>query len=186
MALVPLRGVDELLGALRSIDGQPTSDVVAALPHLLQTAERLDALLGDDPELVAAGLVHDLASALELGIADHALAGADLVRPLLGARVAALVGGHAEAKRYLVSVEPAYGAGLSENSTFTLIGQGGPMTEAEIEAFEARTDSDAMVSLRRADDAAKIPGAPTRSIDSWGHLLTTVAASAAARSSGDP
>ena len=84
MALTPFSSVDELLAALRSIDGLPTDDVVAALPHLLQTAERLDDDHGDDPELVAAGLVHDLASALEIGCPDHATAGAALVGPLLG------------------------------------------------------------------------------------------------------
>ena len=175
VALVPLREVDELLAALRSIDGMPSEDVVPALPHLLQTAEHLAVHADDDPELVAAGLVHDLASALELGIADPAAAGADLVRPLLGDRVATLVGGHTDAKRYLVTVEPAYGAGLSENSTYTLIGQGGPMGPTEVAAFESRPDAAALVLLRRADDAAKVPGASTRPVEGWRDLLEALA-----------
>ena len=137
MALAPFSSVEDLLSALESIDGLPTEDVVAALPHLLQTAEVLDADHGDDPELVAAGLVHDLASALELGCPEHAAAGAALVAPLFGPRVADLVAGHAEAKRYLVTVEPDYALGLSANSTFTLVGQGGTMDGDEVAAFAA-------------------------------------------------
>jgi predicted HD phosphohydrolase len=155
-----------------------TEDVVAALPHLLQTAERLEVDDPDDLELVAAGLVHDLASALELGCPDHATAGADLVRPLLGTRVAELVGGHTDAKRYLVTIEPAYAGGLSENSTFTLVGQGGPMRTDEVAAFAARREIASLVALRRADDAAKVPDAPTRSVDEWRPLLEKVAARA--------
>jgi gamma-butyrobetaine dioxygenase len=176
MALAPLTSVDDLLDRLRSLDGLPTEDVVAALPHLLQTAERLDAADTADAELVAAGLVHDLASALELGCPDHAAAGADLVRPLLGPRVAELVGGHTDAKRYLVTVDPGYGEGLSENSTFTLVGQGGPMGTDEVAAFASRREVTALVALRRADDAAKVPGAPTRPVDAWRPLLEQVAA----------
>ena len=176
MALTPLTSVDDLLERLRSLDGGPTDDVVAALPHLRQTAEQLDATETADAELVAAGLVHDLASALELGIADHAAAGADLVRPLLGARVAELVGGHTDAKRYLVTVDPRYAEGLSENSTFTLVGQGGPMRTDEVAAFAARPEVGALVALRRADDAAKVAGAITRPLDEWRPLLEAVAA----------
>jgi len=175
MALTPFTSVDDLLAALESLDGLPTEDVVPALPHLLQTAERLDADPSSDPELVAAGLVHDLASALELGCPDHAAVGAALVEPLLGARVAELVGGHADAKRYLVTVEPSYADGLSENSTFTLIGQGGAMDVDEVATFAARHELRALLALRRADDAAKVPEAPTRSVRDWRGLLEQVA-----------
>ena len=176
MALVPFSSVDEVIDALGSIDGMRTDDVVPALAHLLQTAEHLDADHPGDAELIAAGLVHDLASALELGCPDHASAGADLVRPVLGPRVAELVGGHTDAKRYLVTVEPDYASGLSDNSTYTLVGQGGPMSVDEVAGFAARPELVALVALRRADDAAKIPGAPTRPPEGWRPLLERVAA----------
>jgi predicted HD phosphohydrolase len=175
MTLEPLATVDAVLAALASVDGEPSDDVVPPLPHLLQTAERLADRADDDPELVAAGLVHDLASALELGIRRHEVAGAALVEPVLGARVARLVAGHTEAKRYLVTVDPRYAGGLSENSTFTLIGQGGPMTDDEVRAFEQDADAAALVALRRADDAAKVPGGTTRMLDAWRPLLERVA-----------
>jgi predicted HD phosphohydrolase len=179
MALAPISSVDELLTALESIDGMPTEDVVAALPHLLQTAEVLQTHHDDDPELVAAGLVHDLASALEVGCPDHAAAGAALVRPLLGARVAELVAGHADAKRYLVTVEPGYMDGLSANSTFTLVGQGGEMGVDEVAAFASRAEVGALVALRQADDSAKNPAAATRPVEAWRPLLERVAAATA-------
>jgi predicted HD phosphohydrolase len=174
----PFASVDELIDALASLDGSPTEDVVAALPHLLQTAERLASSDPDDPELVVAGLVHDLASALDHGWPDHASAGAELVGPLLGRRVATLVGGHTDAKRYLVTVEPAYAGGLSANSTFTLIGQGGAMDADELADFAVRPDLRGLLALRRADDLAKVPGASTRPVEQWRPVLDTVAASA--------
>lgn len=168
--------IDELLGALDRLWDESSDDVVAALPHHLQTADRLAAVHGDDPELVAAGLVHDLASSLQPGCADHGRVGATLVAPLLGERVARLVAGHTDAKRYLVTVEPAYAAGLSSNSTFTLIGQGGTMTPGEVEEFRQQADVDALVALRRADDAAKVPGQPVAPLMSWRPLLERVVA----------
>jgi predicted HD phosphohydrolase len=174
----PFRSVDELVDTLQRLDGQPTDDVVAALPHLLQTAQRLARDHPGDPELVVAGLVHDLATCLEPGCADHASAGAELVGPLFGARVAELVGGHTEAKRYLVTVEPGYAEGLTDNSTFTLIGQGGPMSPGERTAFERRVEFEGLVALRRADDLAKVPGAVVRSPSDWRPRLDQVAAKA--------
>jgi predicted HD phosphohydrolase len=170
--------VDELLDALERTGGEPGDEVIGALPHLLQTADRLAEAHGHDPELVAAGLVHDLASSLQPGCADHGRAGAALVAPLLGDRVARLVSGHTDAKRYLVTVEPTYAAGLSPNSTFTLVGQGGTMTPAEVEEFRRSPHVDALIALRRADDAAKVPGLPVAPLVSWRPLLERVAAGA--------
>ena len=177
MALAPFTSVDELLAAMAGLDGLPTDDVVAALPHLLQTGELLEWSDPGDPELIAAGLVHDLASALELGCPSHADEGARLVAPLLGTRVAELVAGHTDAKRYLVTIDPGYSAGLSANSTMTLVGQGGPMDDAERDAFAARAEVDALVALRRADDLAKDPVATTRPVRAWRELLEEVAVS---------
>jgi gamma-butyrobetaine dioxygenase len=177
MERAPFSSVDELLAAMAGLDGLPTEDVVAALPHLLQTGELLASSEPGDPELIAAGLVHDLASALDPGCPDHAAVGARLVRPLLGDRVAELVAGHAEAKRYLVTVDPGYRAGLSSNSTMTLVGQGGDMDRRERDAFAARPDAGALVALRRADDRATDPAATTRPAAAWRPLLEQVALS---------
>jgi len=174
MTLVAFTTVDELFEALERLHAEPSDDVVAALPHLLQTADRLAQTPGDE-ELVVAGLVHDLASALEPGCADHGDLGARLVADLMGERVAGLVAGHTDAKRYLVTIDPDYGARLSPNSTFTLIGQGGAMTPEGVAEFERRRDVEALVALRRADDAAKVPGQRVPPLRSWRPLLERVA-----------
>jgi predicted HD phosphohydrolase len=171
----PFSSVGELLQALEILEDVPSDDVVAALPHLLQTAELLASAHPDDAGLIAAGLVHDLASSLDDGVADHAAAGARLVAPLLGERVANLVAGHTDAKRYLVTAEPAYAGFLSANSTFTLDVQGGCMAEHEVASFVARPGWADMVVLRRADDAAKRPGRRVRPAAAWRALLDEVA-----------
>ena len=171
--------MDEVVDTLQRLDGRPTEDVVAAVPHLLQTAERLARDHPDDPELVVAGLVHDLATCLEPGCPDHASAGAELVAPLFGPRVAELVGGHTDAKRYLVTVEPTYAGGLSDNSTFTLIGQGGTMTADERAAFERRNEFEGLVRAtprRRPGQGARRRGPPSPT--AWRTWLEQVAAAA--------
>jgi predicted HD phosphohydrolase len=177
--LGPILSVDDLMVVLRSLDGIPDDDdLVPALAHLLQTAEVLAGSYPKDAELIAAGLVHDIAGA-EPG--DHAANGALLVTPVLGERVARLVGGHVDAKRYLVSTDALYGDVLSPDSTRTLRLQGGPMTRAEARAFGESPDFAAMVALRRADDAAKVPGREVRPLGAWRVLLDKVCAQAAVR-----
>ncbi len=151
-------------------------DIVSALAHLLQTAENLAALFPDDHELITAGLVHDLASSLDPRCEDHAAMGALLVEGLLGDRVAGLVAGHTDAKRYLVTTEDSYSGILSAGSTRTLATQGGKMTERELESFKERSDWRTLVALRRADDAAKAPEREVRPLAAWTGLLTEVAA----------
>jgi predicted HD phosphohydrolase len=64
------------------------------------------------------------------------------------------------AKRYLVAVDPAYHAGLSEASVRSLRVQGGPMTPEEAAEFEAHEWAEDAIALRRWDDAAKDPDGP--------------------------
>ena len=174
----PFSSVRGLVRSLRSIDDDLGDDDVPVLAHLLQTADLLAARHPADDELIVAGLVHDLAVALNPGSVDHAGAGAELIAPLLGLRVATLVGGHVEAKRYLVTMDPAYAVTLSQDSTATLVLQGGPMTHAERDRFAARSDRESLLALRRADDAAKLPGRRVATVTSWIPLLDGVARAA--------
>jgi predicted HD phosphohydrolase len=107
---------------------------------------------------------------------DHAAVGAALVRDLLGDRVADLVGGHVEAKRYLVTVEPAYRAVLSDGSTATLARQGEDMSRSELDDFERAALRDDWVRLRRADDRAKVDGASVPGLDHWRPALDRLTA----------
>jgi predicted HD phosphohydrolase len=166
--------VDALFVALQASARADDERELPILDHCLQCAARLRSSYPDDVELQVAGLVHDLgwlefvdgAWMLRLDAA-HDRAGRALVAPLLGPRVAALVGGHVAAKRYLVATDPEYAPLLSARSEETLELQGGIMSAAEVSEFEERADCDDLVALRRADDAAKVRGAPNAPLDSW-------------------
>ncbi len=73
-------------------------------------------------------------------------------------RVAALVEGHVEAKRYLVATSTEYHARLSEASRGTLELQGGPMSGEEEARFETDPLFRAKLRLRTFDERAKVPG----------------------------
>ncbi len=139
---------------------------ITELDHGLQCAAELKAVAPDDVELQLAGLVHDVGHG-RVHIRDHAWAGAEAVRPVLGDRIAELTGLHIDAKRYLVTTDPAYRACLSPVSIETLALQGGDMTPAEVARFEAWPNWRAALDLRRADEAAKTPGRDVPGLDAW-------------------
>ena len=64
---------------------------------------------------------------------------------------------HVPAKRYLCAADAEYFGLLSAESVRTLSLQGGPMTAAEVAAFEALPFSRDAVAVRRWDDQAKDP-----------------------------
>jgi len=162
---MPFGLIDDLFAAL--VDERP-GDVVTALEHSLQCAWLLKQERPDDEELQLAGLVHDVASCLEPRPPGcHAAVGAELVRPLLGSRVAALVAGHVAAKRWLVMHDRGYRERLSDNSRATLAQQGDALDDGARAAFEALPDWQDCVVLRRADDAAKIPGRVVPPLATW-------------------
>jgi len=144
------------------------SERVGILDHGLQCAAVLRRDRPDDLELQVAGLVHDLGHVAVPADADgHGRHGRVLFADLLGERVAALVELHVAAKRYLVTVESGYGGTLSPGSVRTLAEQGGPMTPAEVVAFEAEPHHLDAIVLRRADEAAKVPGRVVPGLDEW-------------------
>jgi predicted HD phosphohydrolase len=173
----PFADVDALVGVLADGRRERDGEELDGLAHHLQCAELLARRAPDDVELQVAGLVHDVASTIWPGQpATHARAGAELVVELLGPRVAWLVGHHDAAKRYLVSVDPGYRSCLSEYSLITLDEQGGVLDDAERRSMEAEADLDALLTLRRADDAAKVRGRSVPGLDRWVPLLDEVAA----------
>jgi predicted HD phosphohydrolase len=159
--------IDLLAGGARRTVGAGTS--LTQLDHALQTATILQGQRPDDPELAAAGLVHDIGHLIP-GVGDeaHPRAGADAVRAALGERVAGLVAVHVEAKRYLMATEPGYE--LAPDSVASLAAQGGAMSPSEAAAFEAQPLAPAALRLRRADEGGK-DGAAARNLGSWVALL---------------
>lgn len=170
---------DQLIGFMAALGRLPSAEGLALteLDHGLQTAALAAKAAPDDEELHVAALVHDLAHPWdEAGQPRHALMGADAVRSLLGERVARLIAGHVPAKRWLVTADPAYRATLSEGSITTLEAQGGDMSPQERAWFESLPDWQAMVTLRRADDGAKVPGAEVAPLQAWVPAIERVAA----------
>jgi phosphonate degradation associated HDIG domain protein len=111
------------------------------------------ALLHDIGHMVH-DLGHDPASA---GIDDrHEQLGHDWLVRWFGNDVTEPVRLHVAAKRYLCAVDAGYFGKLSRDSVVSLALQGGPMSPAEVAAFEALPEHAAAVRLRRWDEAAKV------------------------------
>lgn len=181
MTVTPARSIDELLDTLRiGAGGDETgagAEALTQLAHGLQCAAALAIDHPDDLELQAAGLLHDLGHKLEPGdVEGHGRHGRAFVEGLLGERVGALIELHVPAKRWLVTVDPAYRALLSEMSVETLAAQGEELTADERAAFESHPDHAAAVALRRADEAAKVVGLEMEPVDRWIPVLEQVAA----------
>jgi predicted HD phosphohydrolase len=173
----PLESTRDLLALLATGAGADDGETVDLLEHSLQCAALLADAAPDDRELQVAGLVHDIGTLLEPGKPEsHAATGAAAIALLLGTRVADLVARHDEAKRYLVTVEPRYREVLSERSIETLREQGGLLDPRERAAFEAHPCFSDLLSLRRADDAAKVAGREVPGVNTWRPIVDTVAA----------
>jgi predicted HD phosphohydrolase len=173
----PFDTADALISHLQAWSHQPSVEVagLTELDHGLQCAETLAVDAPDDAALAIAGLVHDIGHQIT-SAAGHAEDGAALLAGLLGPRVAAIVGLHVAAKRYLVTTDPGYRALLSPGSVETLALQGGDMTAEEVAAFEAQPWWQDAVKLRRADEAAKVVGRQTRGLEAWLPVLRQLAA----------
>ncbi len=122
--------------------------------HMLQAGALAEAAGAESP-LVAAALLHDIGHLLGEDEDRHGEVGANWLRQWFGDAVTEPVRLHVPAKRYLCAVDAGYLGLLSAESVRTLSLQGGPMTAAEVAAFEAlRLDA---VAVRRWDDQAKDP-----------------------------
>ena len=181
----PLPGMtDRLLDALaHSAARRYGAECVSELAHALQCAE-LARDAGADEKLALACLLHDVGRFAvdqtlvfdrvgggRAGSRGHHEIGADLVAPYVPERVVWLVRMHADAKRYLCSIEPGYHATLSPASQHTLTLQGGLMSPEEITRHAAHPWFADALRLRRWDDLAKVVGKETAPLTAWEPLL---------------
>jgi gamma-butyrobetaine dioxygenase len=168
--------------------GEPVTVAV----HMLQAAA-LAAAAAAPPELVAAALLHDVGHLSEefrwtapghrgqqplsghhlMAGRDnrHGAAGAAWLSQWFPAGVTEPVRLHVDAKRYLCATVPGYAGRLSAASAYTLTVQGGPMTPAEVTAFEALPHAQDAVAVRGWDDEAKDPGGPAPAFGRFRPLL---------------
>ncbi|MBA2497972.1 MAG: HD domain-containing protein [Acidimicrobiia bacterium] len=169
--------VDDLLAVLRLGAARADEGPYTNLEHALQCAELLSHVAPEDLELQAAGLLHDVGHDLVPGDdAGHGRHGATFVRPVLGDRVADLIELHVPAKRWLVTVDPAYRARLSSVSVRTLAAQGSELDAGGRAAFEAHPHHRDAVVLRRADEGAKVEGLRVGGLEQWVPVLEAVSA----------
>ena len=164
----PFASLNAVIQRLEELGRTPSDEAagLTELDHGLQCAHQLRLVAPDDVGLQVAGLVHDIAHGLSV-IDAHDRHGEAAVIDVLGPRIARLVGLHVAAKRYLVAIDPAYRARQSPVSVDTLALQGGEMSADEVRAFEAEPHAAAAVNLRRADEAAKVPGRDVPGLDAW-------------------
>ena len=171
--------------ALRALIDSGTADYigepVSQIEHALQAAHFAAHAKAHEDEVLAA-LFHDVGHLIAspsapqmdgLGVVDHEAIGARFLVSLgFSHRVASLVAGHVQAKRYLTARNAAYAARLSEASTGTLRHQGGPMSDAEADAFEQDPDFRSKLRVRQWDEMAKIQGLQVPDLESYRDMIS--------------
>lgn len=144
-------------------------EAVTQLEHALQAAHFAER--DGNPTLIVAALLHDVGHLLhghgedylDRAINDrHEELGARFLAHAFGPAVTEPIRLHVPAKRYLASgVHPDYPGLLSAASLRSLELQGGPMTAAQANEFEAHPHFGAAVAVRMYDDRAKLVGLVT-------------------------
>ena len=166
---------DEVLGLFAARGGNTYAESVSMEQHALQAAA-LARAAGAPDALVLAALLHDVGHFLdepdsEFGVTDHGTSGGAWLAKRFVAAVSEPVRLHVEAKRFRCFVDPDYEDELSPASVGTLELQGGPMSAAEAEAFEAEPFAAAALAVRSFDDRGKVAGLEIPALDGWRPLL---------------
>ncbi len=169
------RGAEEYLG-----------EPVTIGEHMLQAAHFAQQDEHDEI-VIAAALLHDIGHftgdfigmPLAEGTAfmeddtdrQHERAGAAVLDAFFPELVVDCCRYHVAAKRYLCAREPGYFEELSAASVHSLSLQGGPMSDDEVAVFEAHPHFDAIIAVRRYDEAGKEPGLNVPGFASYVPLL---------------
>jgi phosphonate degradation associated HDIG domain protein len=141
-------------------------------------------LAGAADTLVIAALLHDVGHLLQNAPDDlsewtddahHEIVGSRWLADRFGPKVSEPVRLHVPAKRYLCATDRAYLRQLSSASVHTLALQGGPMTPAEVAAFEAEPCYREAILLRRCDDQGKVAGLATPEFTEYSALIAQLA-----------
>ena len=149
-------------------------ECVSQLEHALQAAHAAERS-GAGDALVTAVLLHDIGHLIEPapirhpserpGDDRHQERAAAMLEALFGAAIVEPVRLHVDAKRWLCAVDVQYRSRLSAASVRSLYLQGGAFDAREAEAFEELPYARDAVLLRHWDDAAKVVGAVTPSLE---------------------
>jgi [1-hydroxy-2-(trimethylamino)ethyl]phosphonate dioxygenase len=152
---------------------------VSMTQHALQAAH-FAREQGARHSVVVAALLHDIGHLLEpppAELADwrvdaeHERLGERWLAGRFGAPIAAPVGLHVAAKRYLCATDPSYFGKLSAASVRTLELQGGPMSAPEAREFARRPGVVEAMQVRRCDDQGKIHGLAVPPLEAYRALI---------------
>ena len=176
---------DEIFALFRQRgDDAYFGEPVTQTEHGLQAAH-LAREAGASDSLIAAALLHDIGHLMPSqheGLADagkdglHEDEGEAYLSRWFSPEVTEPVRLHVAAKRYLCAADPTYHAALSPASRRSLELQGGPMSPAEVAAFEQSPHYEAALQLRRWDDQAKIRNVAVPTLDTYRPLLDALLA----------
>lgn len=164
-----MAALDDVLSLLQTKGTLPTADGKGSqLEHALQVAHRAQAEQAP-ANLVVAALLHDVGHMLASNEPDpaHAHTGHAWVAQHFPPEVSEPVRLHVEAKRYLSATDGTYLERLCPSSVASLHAQGGPMTEAELDAFEEEAHYPDAVKLRHWDDQAKTETLAVPALDEY-------------------
>lgn len=162
--------VDFVTSLFDARGGGTYEEDISQYAHALQCAALAEADGAARP-LVVAALLHDIGHLVMTDAdpeqdAHHERIAASMLSPWFGPDIVEPVALHVAAKRYLVTTDPSYLAGLSLASLGSLELQGGPMSPDERVEFEALPYFSDACRLRRWDDLAKDVDAVT---PAWSH-----------------
>jgi phosphonate degradation associated HDIG domain protein len=173
--------VDTIFTLLRnSAQSDYIGEMISQLEHALQAAQgaRDD---GADEETIVAALLHDIGHICvdisrdhmeQYGVVGHEAIGARFVLTNgFSTKIAELIRGHVQAKRYLTYKDPKYYAHLSHASKQTLCMQGGPMTAQEAAVFEQDPLFKEKLHMRYWDEQAKKRDWKVANLESYRMLL---------------
>jgi phosphonate degradation associated HDIG domain protein len=176
--------IEDLTALLEKKGGRAyEGEGVTLLEHSLQTAYFAE-LSKAPPELVCAGLLHDIGHLLNdrgetptlRGVDDeHQYAALPLLLKFFPQSVTEPVRLHVDAKRYLCATREGYHDALSADSQRSLVLQGGVLSGAEAARFIGQPHAEGAVKLRLWDDAAKVAGARTPGLAHFAPVLRAVA-----------
>ena len=169
--------IDQILDLYQRLGEATYGEQITQTEHAVQCA-RLAQQAGADAELLSAALLHDIGHLLdevdgEHGNFKHDSLGAKFLARDFGPAVSEPVRLHAQAKRYLCTVESDYYQCLSPASKFSLEKQGGLMTIAEVEAFQQEPYFESAIALRRWDDQGKDEQLSADSVATFRDVLQT-------------
>ncbi len=165
------RGGEEYLG-----------EPVTMAQHMLQSASFAEA--AEEPDIiVVAALLHDIGHfTSEFGMFSmqdtedkyHEEAGATVLQRFFPELVTDCVRYHVAAKRYLCATDAEYFGKLSAASVHSLNLQGGPMSAAEVADFAKNANLQAILRVRRYDDAGKLADFETKTFSHYAPLIQQV------------